>query len=61
MGLLVLHGVAGESAEIVSSEGVCVVFESENSEQLVAEIRSLAVDPVRYAGYRSNCLAAARK
>lgn len=61
MGLPVLHGVAGESAEIVRSESVGVVFESENSEQLVAEIRSLADDPARYAGYRSNCLAAARK
>ncbi len=61
MGLPVLHGVAGESAGIVRSEGVGVVFEPENSEQLVAEIRSLEQDPVRYASYRSNCLAAARR
>ena len=61
MGLPVLHGVAGESAGIVRSEGVGVVFEPENSEQLVAEIRSLAQDPVRYASYRSNCLATAKK
>ena len=61
MALPVLHGVAGESAEIVRSDDVGVVFEPENSQQLVAEIQSLESDGVRYARYRANCLLAAMK
>jgi glycosyltransferase involved in cell wall biosynthesis len=61
MGLPVLHGVAGESAEIVRSEAIGVVFEPENGEQLVGEIRSLEGDPVRYSRYQASCLAAAQR
>jgi glycosyltransferase involved in cell wall biosynthesis len=45
MGLPVLHGVAGESARIVEDEGVGVVFEPENSGQLVLELLRLQADP----------------
>ena len=59
MGIPVLHGVAGESAEIVRREGVGVVFESENARQLVDALLLLRGDPVRYAELRENCLRAA--
>lgn len=59
MGLPVLHGVAGESADIVEREGVGIVFEPESAEQLVAGIRRLAGDPALRDAMRSQALAAA--
>jgi glycosyltransferase involved in cell wall biosynthesis len=44
MGIPVLHGVAGESARIVETEGVGIVFEPENADALADEIRHLAAD-----------------
>lgn len=44
MGLPVLHGVDGESAEIVRDTGVGVVFPSEDAAALEAEIRRLKDD-----------------
>jgi glycosyltransferase involved in cell wall biosynthesis len=44
MGIPVLHGVAGESAEIVEREGVGLTFEPENSAELTEKIRLLAQD-----------------
>ncbi len=61
MGIPVLHGVAGESAEIVRDEGVGIVFEPENAEQLVAHLCALQRDTVAYQGYRTRCLEAAKK
>lgn len=61
MGLPVLHGVAGESAEMVRAENVGIVFEPENAEELVAQMKALRNDRPRYDTYRSNGLAAARK
>jgi len=60
MGLPVLHGVAGESAEIVRGENAGMVFEPENAEQLIAGIKALRHDPQGYAAYQANCLTAAR-
>lgn len=34
MGIPVLHGVAGESADIVNKEQVGLVFESDNAQEL---------------------------
>lgn len=45
MGIPVLHGVAGESANIVEQEGNGLVFEPENPEALSECIRRLARDP----------------
>lgn len=59
MGIPVLHGVAGESAEIVRGEGVGEVFESENAQELVDALLRLRGDPGRYAQLRGNCLKAA--
>jgi glycosyltransferase involved in cell wall biosynthesis len=44
MGIPVLHGVAGESAGIVQREGVGLVFEPENAEDLVASILRIKQD-----------------
>ncbi len=60
MGIPVLHGVAGESAEIVEREGVGLVFEPENVEALVGGLQRLRSDASLLAGCRERCLAAAR-
>ena len=60
MGIPVLHGVAGESADIVLQEGVGEVFEPENADQLVASLLRLKAGPALLQGYRSRCLVAAR-
>lgn len=59
MGLPVLHGVAGESADIVVSEKVGEVFESENAQQLVEGLLRMRGQPEAYAGYQQHGLAAA--
>lgn len=59
MGLPVLHGVAGESADIVEREGVGIVFEPENVEQLVDGLRRLHDDPALAQRLRERCVAAA--
>ncbi len=61
MGIPVLHGVAGESADIVRKEAVGEVFESENAPELVAGLLRLRDDPERYQTYRQNGLIAARR
>lgn len=61
MGIPVLHGVAGESAGIVRSEGVGEVFEAENAPELVDKLIALRNDPGRRATMRENCSAGARK
>ena len=61
MGLPVLHGVAGESADIVVREQVGEVFESENAPQLVAGLLRMRDQPATYASYQQNGLAAATR
>lgn len=61
MGLPVLHGVAGESADIVREEGVGIVFEPENAVQLVDHVRFMQRDRQAYGAYRTQCLEAAKK
>ncbi len=61
MGLPVLHGVAGESADIVRDEGVGIVFEPENTAALVQHLRLLQQDRPTYERYRAQCLDAAKK
>ena len=55
MGIPVLHGVAGESAEIVRNEGVGCVFEPENAAQLATLLLRLQDDPAALAAYRQRC------
>ncbi len=59
MGIPVLHGVAGESADLVEREGVGRVFEPENSAALAAELLALRADGDAYRELRSRCRAAA--
>lgn len=61
MGLPVLHGVAGESARIVEREGVGIVFEPENVDQLVAALFRLAEEPDLRARLRAKALDAAHR
>ncbi len=61
MGIPVLHGVQGESAEIVKKELVGMVFEPENSVELVDKLLLLKDDHQRYKELRDNCLAAAKR
>ena len=59
MGIPVLHGVAGESADIVEREDIGRVFEPENVEALCDGLLRLAGDQVRYQQLRANALEAA--
>lgn len=61
MGLPVLHGVKGESADIVRTEQAGEVFEPENVDQLVSLLKAFRNDPERYRGHQAKCLAAAKK
>lgn len=59
MGIPVLHGVAGESAQIVEREGVGLVFEPENVGALCDELLRLRQDRGLYEQLKARCLAAA--
>jgi len=59
MGLPVLHGVQGESAEIVEHEKVGIVFPSEDAVALADNVLRLAANPELRAELSRNGLAAA--
>ena len=59
MGIPVLLGVRGESAEIVQSDGVGIVFEPENAGELVQSLVRLGSDSALLAQYRARCIASA--
>lgn len=59
MGIPVLHGVAGESAGIVTREEVGLVFPPEDAQALRDGVLRLAEDQALYQRLRANCLAAA--
>jgi glycosyltransferase involved in cell wall biosynthesis len=59
MGLPVLHGVEGESAEIVEREGVGEIFEPENAAALAEVLVRLSREPETLASYRKKAVAAA--
>ena len=61
MGIPVLHGVPGESAEILRREDVGEVFASGDARQLTESLLRLRADPARTARYRANGPIAARK
>jgi glycosyltransferase involved in cell wall biosynthesis len=61
MGIPVLHGVAGESAEIVHAEQMGEVFESDNAKQLVDALLTLRADEMRFKSYQANGLLAAKR
>ncbi len=60
MAIPVLHGVRGESADIVKSEDVGLVFEPQNAEALIVGLRELVNDSVLYQRLKCNGPIAAR-
>ena len=61
MGIPVLHGVRGESADIVLQEKIGEVFEPENAQALVDGIIKLKNNNDLYLQYKKNSLNAAKK
>lgn len=61
MGLPILHGVAGESADIVREKKVGIVFEPENAAELVGHLQFLQSNQQAYEAYRFRCLDAAKQ
>ena len=59
MGIPVLHGVEGESADIVSRTGCGIPFEPEDAKALLDGIAKLADNPKLASKYRKAALAAA--
>ena len=59
MGIPVLHGVTGESADIVEKEGVGLLFEPENSKDLCNSLLKLKNDHRLYKQLKNNCIASA--
>jgi glycosyltransferase involved in cell wall biosynthesis len=59
MGIPLLHGVPGESAEIVDHERVGVCFKSGDGNALCKAILDLKANPKTYAVYRRRCIEAA--
>jgi glycosyltransferase involved in cell wall biosynthesis len=59
MGIPVLHGLSGESADIVRDEQVGQVFESENAGQLAEGVLRLRDDVPLFRALRANALLAA--
>ncbi len=52
LGIPVVHGVEGESADIVNRTGIGITIEPENPGALAATIASLLEDPDRLAAFR---------
>ncbi|MBN4046403.1 glycosyltransferase family 4 protein [bacterium AH-315-P15] len=59
MGLPILHGVEGESRDIVEREDIGEAFEPENAEILAAKLVALNSDPARLSRYSRQGLKAA--
>jgi glycosyltransferase involved in cell wall biosynthesis len=60
MGLPVLHGVEGESADIVREEGAGIPFEPESVDQLCAALQRLSSDRTELDRFRASCLKGAQ-
>ena len=61
MGVPVLHGVEGESAEIVRKENVGLVFTPEDAQELVNALLRLQQAPALRSELKANGLAAAQR
>lgn len=60
MGIPVIHGVAGESAELVRNSQSGVIFESENAQQLAQCLLAVKVNSERYLNLKKNATQAAK-
>ena len=54
MGIPVLHGVQGESAEIVKREDIGLIFESENANDLIQKLHQLVDNSMLYHRFKIN-------
>jgi len=61
MGIPVLHGVHGESADIVENEEVGLVFEPENSDDLVEKLIHISENNELYSHFVESCKSSAEK
>jgi len=61
MGLPVLHGVEGESGDIVAETNCGVLFESENVDQLIEKLLYLQSEPAHLEILGQNALESAKK
>jgi glycosyltransferase involved in cell wall biosynthesis len=61
MGIPVLHGVHGESAEMVARERVGIVFQPQNPHSLVAGLRRFEADHSLMESCRLSCQSAAQR
>jgi len=61
MGIPILHGVLGESAEIVKSNQVGFTFEPENSKELYDKLLVLKDNPDIYQGFHKHAIEASNK
>lgn len=61
MGVPILHGVRGESAEIVRENEIGWVFEPEDAEGLCRAIKQIEMKGSQYQTMKENCLHAAKK
>ncbi len=61
MGIPVLHGVEGESANIVTEHKVGLIFEPEDADELANSIINLKKNNELAASFRDNALRASRK
>ena len=60
MGIPILHGVAGESAEIIEREECGLVFEPENAVELCEKLMTLKGDHDLYQQLKGRCVKAAK-
>ncbi|MBT3666749.1 MAG: glycosyltransferase family 4 protein [Opitutae bacterium] len=61
MGLPILHGVEGESADIVAEANCGVLFEPENVDQLIEKLMYLQSEPAFLLSLGRNALESAKK
>ena len=61
MGIPILHGVQGESSDIVVKENIGYVFKSEDHLDLLEKIRVITSNKKNYSHLKKNCLNAAIK
>ncbi len=61
MGIPVLHGVAGESAEIVDEEKVGLTFVPEDADDLCEKLKWMKANPKSFASFRRNGIRSATK
>jgi len=60
MGIPILLGVQGESAEIVNNNHVGMTFEPENEDELVESLKKLHKNNNLYGDYRDACITTAK-